>query len=290
MPRTARHRWHKRHQVRHAMSVRAFRWLTERKIIRGGPCGGFVLSPHVLKLAGLPAELAGLRIAHLSDLHVGSLLTPDHLPAIVRQVNALEPDIIAVTGDLMDTDNHYLHPLLEALLQLRAPLGIYSVLGNHDYRDAAPEIVHGFRMADMKMLVDQHVMVQASGRAVAVAGIDWAESDDDLAGHVRKTCAKIQGDDLRILLAHHPHALDAAADAHVHLVLSGHTHGGQFIFRKSRTHQRESVGLGNLKWRYPQGHYQRGDTHLFVTNGLGGSFPLRFRCPAEITLLELQPG
>ena len=103
MTRTARHRWYKRHQVRHAVSVRAFRWLAERKLIRDGPGSHFVLSSHVLQLARLPVELAGLRIAHLSDMHVGSLLTPEHLPAIVRAVNETSGKIVTYQGKLAIT-------------------------------------------------------------------------------------------------------------------------------------------------------------------------------------------
>lgn len=259
-------------------------------MITNRPGEQFRVVEHDLHLPGLPADLEGLRIAHLSDLHVGQLLRPDHLPAIMDAVNATGADLIANTGDMLDYSNRYLGEVVEALAKLRAPLGVYSVLGNHDHRDHSGEVVHAFEHAGLNLLVNGYAYAKVHEHTIAIAGIDWAESDENLRLLVNRTCGGLHGDDLRLLLAHHPHALDAAVRHDVDLVLSGHTHGGQFVFRPSRTHERESFGLGNLNFRYPQGHYQRGPTHLFVTNGIGSSFPLRFRCPPEISLLTLHPG
>lgn len=284
-------RWKRYHRVRHALSTRAFGWLARRRMLRCAPGERFVVNEQELRLPRLPTDLDGLRIAHVSDLHVGPLMRPEHLPPIVAAINDLGADLIANTGDIVDYSNHYLSPVVGALGKLKAPLGVYHVLGNHDYRDAAAEVVHAFRMADLSMLVNEHVRVEVHSHRLAVAGIDWAERDRSLARLVHRACEGIYGDDLRVLLAHHPHALDAASRHNVDLVLSGHTHGGQVILRKGAAHSpRPSLGLGNLNFRYPQGHYQKGRTHLFVTNGLGGSFPLRFRCPAEINVLRLRPG
>lgn len=285
MPTTTEHR---RHRLRHAVSTRAFRWLAERRLIRAVPGERFEVNPHALHLPHLPEGLDGLRIVHLSDLHVGKILTPAHLPAIVEAVNALEADLVAVTGDLLDFSNRYLPDVVEAVGAMRAALGVFTVLGNHDYRESGRQVVRAFRQAELDLLVNDHVTVETDGGTIVVGGIDWAEEDARLQGYVRRTCAGMEAGDLRLLLAHHPHALDFAARCDVDLVLSGHTHGGQVLLRHMRPHARESLGLGNFKWRYPQGHYIRGRTHLFVTNGLGGSFPLRIRCPAEISVLTLR--
>jgi predicted MPP superfamily phosphohydrolase len=288
-PSRERHIFKPGHRLRHALSTRAFRWLSRNAEVSGCPTKGFQIRYETIRLQRLPTNLAGLRIAHLSDLHVGTILTPDHLPAIVEAVNQLQADLIVNTGDLMDYSNRYLTAVVEATRRMAAPLGVYTILGNHDYRDNAFEIVHAFRMADLSLLVNQHVSVKCNGHDIAIAGIDFSEDDHELHRLVNLTCRGIARDELRILLAHHPHAFEAAQRFGVDLVLAGHTHGGQFVFRDSRPHQQTSFGLGNIKWRYAQGHYHQGQTHLHVTNGLGGSFPLRFRCPAEIALLELQP-
>jgi len=285
-----RHKFKRSHRLRHAVSTRAFRWLSRRTKLSGCPTKGFAVRTERIRLQRLPANLAGLRIVHISDLHVGTILTPDHLPAIVQAVNDLEADLIVNTGDLIDYSNKYLASIVEATTQMHAPLGVFTVMGNHDHRDNAYEIQHAFRMADLPLLVNEHVMVRCNDHDIAIAGIDFVESDANLHRLVHLTCEGISRDELRILLAHHPHAFEPAQRHGVDLVLSGHTHGGQFVFRNSRTHGRDSIGLGNLKWRYAQGHYQKAMTHLYVTNGLGGSFPLRFRCPAEISVLELHPG
>ena len=287
---TAPTRWGPGHRLRHAVSTRAFQWLARRKVITNRPGEQFRIVEHTLRLPGLPVDLDGLRVAHLSDLHVGRLLRPDHLRPIVDAVNLARPDLIANTGDMLDYSNRYLGEVVDAIARLDAPLGVYSVLGNHDHRDNAAAVARAFQRRGLNLLVNQAAYVHARRHALAVAGIDWAENDHELRRLVHRACGGLHGDDLRLLLAHHPHALDPAQHHGVDLVLSGHTHGGQFVFRKSRTHERESLGLGNLNFRYPQGHYQRGPTHLFVTNGLGSSFPLRFRCPPEVSLLTLRPG
>ena len=288
--RLERHEFKRSHRLRHAVSTRAFRWLSRNTRVTGCPSRGFAVQTHTVQLPRLPADLAGLRIVHLSDLHVGTILTPDHLPAIVDAAKRLQGDLIVNTGDLIDYSNKYLSAVVAATRQLHAPLGVYTVLGNHDHRDSAAEIIHAFRMADLNLLVNEHAMVRCNDHDIAVAGIDFVETDANLHRLVHLTCEGIRRDELRILLAHHPHAFDAARRCGVDLVLSGHTHGGQFVFRQARPADRPSFSLGDLKWRYAQGHYRKGGTHLFVTNGLGGSFPLRFRCPPEISVLELQPG
>lgn len=281
--------WSPHHRWRHRVSTRAFRWLSRRRIIKSRPGERYRINRHVVHLAALPSDLRGLTITHLSDLHVGPIVRPEHLPAIVDRVNEIGTDLIANTGDTLDYSNKYLPAVVEALAELRAPMGVYHVLGNHDYRDSPAEVIRSFRKADLNLLVNEHAVVEVNDHHIAVAGIDWAQREENIGRLVDHTCDAICHADLRVLLAHHPHALDAATRHGVDLVLSGHTHGGQFVLRKNR-HGRESVGLGNMAFRYPQGHYRRGNTHLHVTNGIGGSFPLRYRCPAEISVLELQPG
>ncbi len=279
--------WKSHHRLRHRVSTRAFNWLSRRRVIRHRPGEQFRIKRHAVAIADLPAAFDGMTIAHLSDLHVGNILRPDHLPAIVDAVNEVGADLIANTGDILDHSNRYLPPAVEALSQLEAPLGVYHVLGNHDYRDDARVVRDAFGEAGLNLLVNTHAPLRHNGGALAVAGIDWAGHPVNIRRLVRHTCEPIEPVDLRILLAHHPHALDTAVSYDVDLVLAGHTHGGQVVIRKNRG-GRESLGLGNMRWRYPQGHYVRRRTHLHVTNGVGGSFPLRFRCPAEISVLELR--
>jgi len=282
-------RWTRRHPL-HRVATRAFRWLSEKRLIKQRPGEVFEIVEHHLNLPTLPSNFKRLRITHVSDWHIGHLFTPDHLPAVVEAINALQGDLVALTGDFLDYSNKYLSPVIAAIKQIRAPLGVFSVLGNHDYIDNGPEIKHAFRMADLPLLINEHTMIAHGKHKLAVAGIDWANDDPNIDRLVDHTCDPIHGDAIRILLAHHPHALDAAARHGVHLVLSGHTHGGQVLLRRSQTNGRRSLGLGNMTFRYPQGHYARGNTHLFVTTGMGSAVPVRIKCPAEISVLEVGHG
>ena len=279
--------WKGHHRLRHRVSTRTFNWLSRRNMIRHKPGVHFRVKHHAVRLHDLPASLDGITIAHLSDLHVGSVLRPERLGPIVDAINAAGADMIVNTGDVLDHSNRYLPPAVEALAKLAAPLGVYHVLGNHDYRDDGEAVREAFEAAGLDLLVNDHRAIEVNGCRIHVAGIDWAGHPVNIKRLVDHTMQAVGESDLRILLAHHPHALDPAVQHRVQLVLAGHTHGGQMVIRKNRG-RRESIGLGNMKWRYAQGHYQRHGTHLHVTNGLGGSFPLRFRCPAEISVLELK--
>lgn len=275
-----------RRNLRHAASTGAYRWLARRKIVRRVPGEHFHVRHHTVRMHGLPDALDGLCIAHLTDLHVGSILTPDRLPRIVESVNRINADLIAVTGDMLDHSNACLEPVADAMAQLDAPLGAYFVLGNHDYREDIDRVVAAFNKRGLPLLINQVVHLPVGNARITLGGIDYAEHDDTLAQHVRSVVRHMPECDLRVLLAHHPHAFDAAHAAGIHLTLSGHTHGGQLLLRP-HTLTRPSLGLGNLAWRYAQGLYHRDTSRLFVSSGIGSAFPLRVRCPAEISVLNL---
>ncbi len=277
----------KRH-LRHAVSVRAYRWMMQRGFVRRIPGEHFHVREQAVHLPRLPRKLSGLRIAHLTDLHVGSILTPDHLPGIVEAVNDTDADMIAVTGDMLDHAGDCIEAVAEAMADLDAPLGAYFVLGNHDYRDDIDRLIAAFNRRGLPLLINQSVRLVHEGCHITIGGIDYASNDDVLRDHVRTTSRHLGGhDDLRVLLAHHPHAFDAAQTCAFDLTLSGHTHGGQLLLRRA-TADRTSIGLGNLAWRYSHGTYQQGHHHLHVSSGVGSAFPLRVRCPAEINVLRLR--
>jgi hypothetical protein len=275
-------------RLRHAAATRAFGWLSRRRVIRTLPGEHFRRVDHRVPLPHLPKALDGLRICHLTDLHVGRILTADHLPRIVDTANGAEADLIVVTGDLLDNDNAPLNALTKAMAQLHAPLGVYFVLGNHDYRENVGHLISAFDSHGLVLLINQVVQLTHHDRRIAIGGIDWEASDRRTDRLVNRLARHMPQADLNILLAHHPHAFDAAAEHGFDLTLSGHTHGGQMLLRRHCDQRlRPSLGLGNLKWRYPQGLYARNGARLFVSNGVGGSFPLRLRCPAEISILHL---
>lgn len=278
----------RRAAIRHAVFTRAPVRLTAGMLGRVRPGKNFCVNSRTIELQNLPDELCGLKITHLSDPHIGELITPDHLPHIVQAANSLGGDMIAVTGDFIDFSNKVLPAVVQAMKQLQAPLGAYFVLGNHDYLDNADEIKRRFADAGLNLLLNKAVEIERHGKKVAVGGVDWHDSPDVLERYVEKACERMNGHaDLSILLAHHPHAFDIAHRCGVHVTLSGHTHGGQVLLSTKRS-RKGSIGFANFGFRYTRGLYSQGNSHLYVSSGVGSWFPFRFRCPAEITSLELQ--
>lgn len=243
-----------------------------------------------IHLPELPERLDGLKITHLSDLHIGRLTTPDHLPHIVDACQRAKGDLIAVTGDFVDFSNNVLDDVINAMRRLEAPLGVYMVVGNHDYLDNGHDLIHRFKDAGLKLLLNQHDAIEHRGCRINISGIDYAHHPRKLAHLVHRTLrgsTQRKASDLSLLLAHHPDAFDTACRHHVDLTLSGHTHGGQVVLSNWWS-KKGSVGLGSLAFRYPRGLYRRGNNYLYVTSGVGSWFPLRVNCPAEIALLTLK--
>jgi len=230
-----------------------------------------------LASAHWPQAFDGLRIAHLSDIHFGHLLGAERLAQAVDAVRAVRADLIAITGDLVDLSAHEAPLLFEHLALLEARLGVFVVLGNHDHLDHPKAIVRGAREAGLTPLVDDSVRI--GGRdGLLVAGIDWAKSIPACSDRLRR-CGAGRAD---LLLAHNPKAFVGAEERGIPLTLSGHTHGGQVARRGNRR-----LNLVFTQ-RLSAGHYERGESHLYVTNGVGAWFPLRVNCPPEVAVIEMR--
>jgi uncharacterized protein len=235
-----------------------------------------------LVLPGLPPELDGLRIAHLSDFHLG---TPSRgRRAVERAVDWVaerRPDPVAVTGDLLSRPRGE-SELLELLAKLPQP---YVVLGNHDYaisRDPFSRPVELGHLAHGSLLLDSAEVVEVRGRRIELAGVDprsWLQK--------RRSNFAEQDADLRILLCHFPRALDTVPPGRWDLILAGHLHAGQIVL---------PYGFGKLLLahpgaRYPEGIFERQGTTMHVSPGLGTTFvPFRFFARPEATELVLRSG
>lgn len=275
--------------VRHAALTRIPLLLSMGRAARSRSMTHLRLSQHQITLPRLPAHLDGLRLTHLSDLHVGELFTPSRLPELVQITNQLSGDLIAITGDLLDLTLEHLDQTIDAVKQMEAPLGVWLVMGNHDHLHDGSEVIRRCRAAGLSMLVNESVQVMHRGSRITIGGIDWAKRDHELARYVQSSFGETLAadDSLRLLLSHHPNAFDAAAAHYVDLTLSGHTHGGQ-VKLFDRRGRKGSIGLGSLTHRYPHGLYHRSGSYLHVTSGVGSWFPLRFQCPAELACLTLR--
>jgi len=239
-----------------------------------------------IPINGLPAALHGYSIVQISDIHVGPTIKHNYLDAIVRKVNTLQPDLIAVTGDLVDGSVQELSAHTAPLARLRSRHGAYFVTGNHEYYSNAPEWVAEVRRLGLTVLMNQHVVIRHQGASLLVAGVtdysahhfDETERSDPHAA----LAGSPPGVALKLLLAHQPRSAAAAADAGFDLQLSGHTHGGQFfpwnLFVPLQ--QPYTAGLNRLR-------------NLWVYTSRGTGYwgpPKRLFAPSEITRLRLMPG
>ncbi len=245
--------------------------------------------PRIVKIdipvANLPEGLRGFSIAQISDVHVGPTIKRPFVERIVRRVNSLGCDMIAVTGDLVDGSVTQLAAHTAPLADLSARHGTFFVTGNHEYYSGERAWTHELRRLGLNVLKNQHVVLQHNGSALVLAGVtdytahhfDPAQKSDPAAALDGAPAAGA-----RILLAHQPSSAAAAADAGFDVQLSGHTHGGQFwpwnLF--VRLYQPFTAGLHRLR-----------NLRVYVSRGTGyWGPPNRFGVPPEITHIRLVPA
>jgi predicted MPP superfamily phosphohydrolase len=236
-------------------------------------------------IAGLPAALEGFRIVQISDIHVGPTIKRDYLEAIVARVNALQPDLVAITGDLVDGSVAELAEHVAPLAGLRSRHGSYFVTGNHEYYSGVHGWVRELQRLGMRVLHNEHVVLRHEGAALVVAGVpDYGGHHFD-AQHRSDPAAALHGAPSgvpRVLLAHQPRTAPAAAAAGFDLQLSGHTHGGQFL---------PWTFLVPLQQPYTAGLHQLGRLWIYVSRGTGyWGPPKRIGAPSEIAELLLAPS
>jgi predicted MPP superfamily phosphohydrolase len=240
----------------------------------------FAVTDERIWLDALPDAFSGLRVAQISDIHHGLFLPQEWLAQAVRQVNRLNPDIVALTGDFVTYSRSNIEPAAEILSRLRARYGVFAVLGNHDYRVDATAITLALRRQHIEVLRNQHVALGFGGASLYLAGVD----DYGYGADLRQTMRGIPRDAATVLLAHNPRIISLAARHGVSLVLSGHTHGGQVNVPLLGT----VYGRSPEQMRYKVGWDRLGTTQIYVSRGIGTIvLPWRLRCPAEISHLEL---
>lgn len=254
----------------------------------------FVLEPsslaakhYALPLPGWPAELDGLKVAVLADLHVGSpYVGIDKLERIVQATNELKPDLVLIPGDLVIDGvlgGRFVSPedTAAVLARLSAPLGVWATLGNHDWWLGAQRVQSALETRGIRVLEDEAARLVHRGSHFWLAGIsDFWEGRHD----VRKALASVTDGAPVLAFTHNP---DVFPDLprRVILLVAGHTHGGQVRLPLLGA----PVVPSRYRQRFVQGHIVEEERHLFVSSGIGTSIlPVRFRVPPEITLLELR--
>ena len=239
-----------------------------------------------LSLHAWPCQLDGVRVGVISDLHVGGPhVGKERLAAVVKVMNRQETDLVVLLGDFVDPDvplgQVVTHEAIAAELSLlRAPLGAFAVLGNHDWAHDGDRMAGALRRAGIAVLEDDSVAVDAHSQPLWVAGVgDLRERSPDLEAALAPVPEGVPV----LLLSHDPDVFPTVP-GRVSLTLSGHTHGGQVNLPLVRGHLIPSR-FGD---RYGGGHVKEGGRHLFVSRGVGSAgLPVRFLVPPEIAVLTL---
>jgi len=241
------------------------------------------VAEHDVRVPGLDPRFEGLRIAQLSDLHIGTLTPRSWGLAWSRSANDRAPDIAVVTGDMVTSGTDFHEDVADVVGALRAKEGVFVSMGNHDYFGAEGEpLVSMLRARGVGVLRNEGVVIERGSAKLWLAAIDdtWTRRDDIARAMRDKPPGAIA-----VLLAHDPNRFDAAADAGANVVLSGHTHGGQvgvpFLYR--------FANLASFGYRYNVGFYRRGESVLYVNPGLGTTGPpMRLGVAPEVTILTLR--
>lgn len=239
--------------------------------------------PHVerleMQLPQLPPELDGLRVVQLSDVHLGTILREGWLAARLAQVRTLKPDLVVITGDLIDGNARHVERLLPLLKQIQAPLGTFAVTGNHEFYAGVEKSVQLFRDAGFTVLRDENIQVRPG---LVLAGVDdlTARRQYGINHQAVEKALANRPPGACILLSHTPWEVEKAGELGAQLMLSGHTHDGQ-IWPFSY--------LVRLSYAYVGGTYRVGGLTLHVSRGTGTWGPrLRLWKPGEITLITLR--
>ncbi len=229
-------------------------------------------------IQALPASFDGFTIAHLSDLHIGSIDREKSARRWIERTNALGVDLVAITGDVLSTGPHFHDEVVDVLGDLRAPSGIFACLGNHDYYEE-DSLCARLLEKNVRVLRNEGTSLVREGDRLFVAGVE-----DLWRGHVDLDAALVGRDGApTILLAHHPTLFPQARSRDVDLTLSGHTHAGQVAIPFLEG------GLARLGTRYAGGLFREGNSILFVHAGLGTTGPaIRIGAAPEIVVLRLR--
>lgn len=243
-----------------------------------------VLAKHDVVIPDLDSRHDGLRIAHLSDIHVGRMTPRHHVRYAVDLANAAEPDVIVMTGDYVCWTRREVALMEEQLSGLRARRVVLT-LGNHDYFASGEMVAEAMTRNGYDVLRNQHSALHIDGAPLQLIGID-----DPVTGQhdIGAAFARVPDHGTRVVLCHCPEQADVLAERGADLILSGHTHGGQIYIKGITDRLAERMGR-----RYLSGFYQVSETKLYVTSGVGYS-GVRVRAGqgtrAEVALLTLRRG
>jgi predicted MPP superfamily phosphohydrolase len=236
----------------------------------------------VIPIDNLPDELDGLRIVQITDIHVSHTVRRSFVQSVVETVNGLSPDLIVLTGDLVDGSVGQLRSEVAPLADLRAPLGSFFITGNHEYYSGVQDWIEETTRLGFTVLLNEHKVIERGSARLLLAGVTdftGGQFDHEHISDPQKALSGAPECHAKILLAHQPKSIFAAAKAGYDYVISGHTHGGQYF---------PYHFLAALTQPYISGLHEHGDTRIYVSRGTGYWGPqMRIGAPSEITVHEL---
>ena len=264
-----------------------------------------VTPEHSIQVPHMPRSMEGLRVVQLSDIHVGPYLGKERLQHVVELVNKLDPDLVFITGDIIDRSLSDLPEALSGLTGIRCTLGTYAILGNHDISSdpysrlgnirGGVNIVHGLNSIGIQTLRNEIAYLGSGQDRLALLGLDWLSQPGDrrfysyrhpeTRSHLHLMMQQIQPEIPTILLAHHPDTFEDSAPLVVGLTLAGHTHGGQVVLANING---VPISIATSRFRYVSGLYQVNGSSLYVSRGIGYfGVPIRINCRPEISRFKL---
>jgi len=275
------------------MLMGMFKWVYDFNIVK-----------KKIHLSRLPDEFDGFKIAQISDLHLGTWASKKPLDEAIRHINELEADVVLFTGDLVNYATREAFKFEDSLKKIKAPLGVFATLGNHDYgnyvnwptkaakKENMDQLFAFYKRLDWKLLNNRHIKFEKNAKQIALVGVEnWgAHARFPKRGDLKKAVAGLDPNIFKLLMSHDPSHWDHVVlpeDFDIDLTLSGHTHGFQF-----------GIETKDFKWSPAQylykewaGHYtnKASGRQIYVNRGLGSiGYPGRIGILPEITLIELK--
>ncbi len=256
-----------------------------------------------VSLPNLPSAFDGLKIVQISDVHSGSFFNRTAVERGIQMILDQKPDVIFFTGDLVNDRADEMDDYWELFSKLTAPLGVYSVLGNHDYGDYhrweteeakkanLERLKEGQKGMGWNLLMNEHTWLEKDGEKIALIGIEnWGEGGFVKHGRLDEAYTGVEDAPVKLLLSHDPSHWNSQVTKDypdIDIAFAGHTHGMQFGIEKA------GIKWSPVQYRYKQwgGLYQQGQQYLYVNRGFGYlGYPGRIGMPPEITVLELYKG
>jgi len=245
--------------------------------------GGAIVKEVQVPLGNVPEALQKLKIVQFTDLHIGPMIKQDYVQTLVLQMNALDADMIVMTGDLVDGSVARLKDDVAPLGQLKAKHGKFFITGNHEYYSGAEAWITEMKRLGFTVLLNEHEVIEVEGAKLLMAGVTDYRADRHIASHQTSPKKAIEGArqvDVKILLAHQPKSIFEATEVGFDLQISGHTHGGQYYPWNF---------IAKIANPYIKGlHLHEGKTWIYVSPGTGyWGPPIRLGNKPEITLIRL---